>query len=58
MQILKLGSGYRTYAVAIGLILNTVLPVLTGEITLGEMDIRGLLEGLGLASLRAGIPKA
>ena len=53
--LLSIGSGYRTYIVAIMLVLNTFAPVLTGEMALGEVDFRGVLEGLGLATLRAGI---
>ena len=52
---LSIGSGYRTYLVAITLILSAFTPVLTGDMALGDVDFRGVLEGLGLATLRAGI---
>lgn len=52
---LSVGTGYRTYLVAVALVLNAFLPVLTGDMALGDVDFRGVLEGLGLATLRAGI---
>ena len=55
LAALTIGSGYRTYLVAVGLLINAVLPVLSGDAALGDVDYRGLLEGLGLATLRAGM---
>jgi len=53
--LLSVGSGYRTYLVAVMLVLNAAVPVLTGDMALGDVDFRGVLEGLGLATLRAGM---
>ena len=52
---LSIGSGYRTYLVAIALVLNAAIPVLSGDMALGDVDFRGILEGLGLATLPAGM---
>jgi len=52
---LSIGSGKRTYIIATMLVLNAFVPVILGEIALGEVDFRGVLEGLGLATLRAGV---
>ena len=55
LTALSIGSGYRTYLVAVALILNAAIPVLSGDMALGDVDFRGILEGLGLATLRAGM---
>jgi hypothetical protein len=55
LAVLSIGSGFRTYAVAAALILNALIPVLSGDMALGDVDYRGILEGLGLSTLRASI---
>ena len=52
---MSIGSGKRTYIIAACLILQAIIPFLMGEINLGEVDARSVLEGLGLATLRAGV---
>lgn len=56
--ILKFGSGYKTYAIAAGVVLTALSPWLTGEIALADVDWRVVLEGLGLGTLRAGVAKS
>ena len=55
LAALSIGSGYRTYAVGAALVLNAAIPVLSGDAALGDINFRGVLEGLGLATLRAGM---
>jgi hypothetical protein len=55
LAALSIGSGYRTYVVAAALVLNAAVPVLSGDMALGDVDYRGILEGLGLVTLRAGM---
>ena len=49
-------SGKKTYIVAFGIVVASVVSFLTGEVTLADAVVRGL-EGLGLAALRAGVVK-
>ena len=48
-------SGYKTYIVAAALILYEVLGYLLGKSP--TLDVRTILEGAGLATLRAAITK-
>lgn len=57
MKVIQFGAGFRTYVIAAGLILNALTPFLLGEAALGDIDMRSILEGLGLATLRAGVGK-
>ncbi len=55
-------SGKKTYIVAGLLVIVAILDVITGDVSVSEFinndsNVRTLLEGLGLASLRAGISK-
>jgi len=49
-------SGKKTYIVALGVIVAAAVSYATGELTLADAITRGL-EGLGLATLRAGVAK-
>lgn len=53
---MKFLSGYRTYLVALALVLYELLGYFLGKQP--SIDVKTILEGLGLASLRAGISKA
>lgn len=54
-------SGKKTYIVALLLVVISVLDVVTGDMTVSELvaddNLIILLNGLGMASLRAGISK-
>ena len=56
MNLLK---GYRTYIIAALLVLVSLINLLTGDISIVEFlnspDLLVLLNGLGLATLRAGV---
>jgi len=47
-------SGKKTYVVAVGVVVSAVVAFLTGELSLADTVVRSL-EGLGLATLRAGV---
>ena len=49
-------QGKKTYIVAIGVVVAAVVAFLTGELQLADAVTRAL-EGLGLATLRAGVSK-
>lgn len=49
-------QGYKTYIVAAAVIVAAVASFVTGEATLKDAIITAL-EGLGLATLRAGVAK-
>ncbi len=50
-------QGKKTYIVAVGVVVAAVVAFLTGELALADAVVRAL-EGLGLATLRAGVSKA
>lgn len=49
-------SGKKTYIVAVGIVLVSIGSFLSGDATLQEA-FNHILEGLGLAALRAGVAK-
>lgn len=49
-------SGKKTYIVAFGVVVAAGVAFFTGELSLGDAITRAL-EGLGLATLRAGVAK-
>lgn len=49
-------NGKKTYIVAFGVVIAAIVSWSTGEMTLADAITRGL-EGLGLATLRAGVAK-
>jgi len=57
MSIRSKLSGNKSYIVAAGVVLVGIGGFLTGEATLVEA-ITGILAGLGIATIRAGISKA
>lgn len=65
MEFIKLIIGFldgkKTYLVAIGVIFQTFYPFFHGDVTLGDTlsgeNLKAILEGLGLFTLRLGIAK-
>jgi len=56
-KFLEFLNGKKTYLAATGLVLSAVISFATGEMTLGQ-SATNVLEGLGLAGLRAGVSKS
>jgi hypothetical protein len=54
-------SGKKTYIIAAVMVFFAILDVIQGSMTVSQLvssdNLRLLLEGLGLASLRAGVSK-
>lgn len=49
-------QGKKTYIVAFGVVVAVAVSFLNGDLTLADALVKGL-EGLGLATLRAGVAK-